>query len=105
MAVREIKQMPNVVSLFTSLNLTRESRLLLEQVVAGVALKVGGAKSLFANVNFLQDYVTDVELIGNPLPVLTKPNSHLNLRTEPQWPQTNETLSMPVGIITFSNDD
>ena len=66
---------------------------------------MGGAKSLFASVNSLQDYVTDAELLGNPIPILTKPNSHPNPRTEPLWPQTNETLSMHVGTITFSNDD
>ena len=77
----------------------------LEHAVAGVALQVGGAKSLFSSVNSLQYYVIDAELLGNPIPVLTKPNSHPNPRTEPLWPHTNETLSMPVGTITFSNDD
>ena len=79
MSIREMKQMPNVVSLFSSMNLTPQSRLLLEQVVAGVALQVGGAKSLFASVNSLQDYVTDAELLGNPILVLTKANSHQKL--------------------------
>ena len=83
MAIREMKQMLNVVSLFSSMNLTPQARLLLEQVVAGVALQVGGAKSLFSFVNSLQDYVTDAELLGNPIHVLTKPNSNLNSRTEP----------------------
>ena len=39
------------------------------------------------------------------MPILTKSNPHQNSRTEQVWPQANDTLSMPAGIITFSNDD
>ena len=39
------------------------------------------------------------------MPVLTKPNLQQCSRVEPVWPQTDDTLSMPVGTITFSNDD
>ena len=59
MAIREMKQMPNVVSLFNSMNLTPQGRLLLEQAVAGVAMQCGGAMSLFSSVNSSQDYTTD----------------------------------------------
>ena len=59
----------------------------------------------FSSVKTLQDYSTDVELMGHPLPVLTNPNHHLNSRTERVWPQANDTLAMPAGVITFSNDD
>ena len=82
MAIREMKHMPNIVSLFNSMNLTPQARILLEQAVANVAIQCGGANSLFASTNSLQDYTTDVELLGHPLPILTKPNPHQNSRTE-----------------------
>ena len=48
---------------------------------------------------------TDVELLGHPFPVLTNPNRQQHSRTEPIWPQADDTLALPVGIVTFSNDD
>ena len=105
LALSAIKRMASMVSMFNSLSLNPQARILLERAVANVAMQCGGTQSFFSSVNTLQDYSTDVELMGHPLPVVTNPNHHLNSRTEQVWPQANDTLSMPAGVITFSNDD
>ena len=74
MAIREMKRMPRVVSMFNSMSLTPQARVLLEQAVAAIATQCGGTQAFFANNNALQDYTTDATLLGQPLPVLTKPN-------------------------------
>lgn len=43
--------------------------------------------------------------MGHPLPFLTKVNKEMISRTEQTWPQSNDTVPVPGGIITFSNDD
>ena len=81
-ALGAMKRMPSMVSMLNSLSLNPQARILLERAVANVAIQCGGTQSFFSSVNTLQDYSTDVELMGHPLPNLTNPNHHLNSRTE-----------------------
>ena len=74
LAIREMKRMPGVVSMFNSMSLTPKARILLKQAVAAIATQCGGAQAFFANNNALQDYTTEATLLGQPLLVLTKPN-------------------------------
>ena len=97
--------MPSVMSLINAISLTPQARVLIERAIASVALQCGGSQAFFSGSNALQDYTTDVELLGHPLPVLTNPNQQQRSRTENVWPQTEDTLALPAGIVTFSNDD
>ena len=97
--------MSGVVSMFNSMSLTPQAQILLEQAVADIATQCGGTQAFFANNNALHDYTTDATLLGHLFHVLTKPNKQQNSRAEPVWPQAEDTLTMPAGIITFSNDD
>lgn len=53
----------------------------------------------------MKDYVIDVEFMGCPLLVLAKFNNEQRSRKNSSWPHANDTLALPTGIITFSNED
>ena len=73
--------------------------------MADVVAQCGGVHAFFANNNAMRDCATQVELLGQPLPILTKPRRLQYSRAEPVWPHLEDTLPMPGGLITFSNED
>ena len=85
-ALREMRHMPSVMNLINAISLTPQARVLMEIAIASVALQCGGLQAFFSGSNALQDYTTDVELLGHPLPVLTNPNQQQRSRTEKVWP-------------------
>ena len=100
-----MKKVPALVSMFDALCLSPTSRSLLERALAEVAIRNGGAESFFQQSDGVRDYVTNVEYLGRPLPMLTKVNKEQRSRTISSWPLTDDVLSLPNGIITFSNED
>ena len=72
--IKQMRKFPDLISMFDVLCMSPASRMALEFSLAEIAEKNGGSESFFMNNNGVKDYITDVEFMGHPLPILTKVN-------------------------------
>ena len=102
--IKKLRKLPELVHMYDALHFSPTARFTVEQALSEFAMR-NGEDNFFMNSSGIKDYITDVEHLGRPLPVLTRVNKEQRARTDPSWPNANDTLPMPASIITFSNDD
>ena len=72
-AIQEMKQIPSVMNMLKSMNLSPQAQTMLEQAIANAAIQFGGVQAFFASGNSLHDSPTTAKKPEPSLPTRHKP--------------------------------
>lgn len=95
--IKSLSKMSAMVHMYDAMCFSSDARHALEQALSEFAMRNGGPNSFFVSSNGLKDYITDMEYLGHPLPVLTQVNKEQRAQTNPTWSHGDDVLPMPAG--------